>query len=35
VRPTAIENFQKVGFVMILALLMLAFYNDLRRLFGE
>ena len=30
-RETAIENFQKVGFAMILALVVLATYNDLSR----
>jgi regulator of sigma E protease len=30
-RATAVENFQKVGFAMILALVVLATYNDLSR----
>ena len=30
----AIENFQKVGFVMIMALVVLATYNDLSRFWG-
>jgi regulator of sigma E protease len=30
-REAAVENFQKVGFAMILALVVLATYNDLSR----